>query len=160
MEIFFWVTGFFAAFLGNIAAFGISSILLPVAVSIFPFELALALTSIFHIFGNFGRIAFFREKLDKRIFLLFGFPNVIFTFLGASLVGVFPEALLKSILGIILALYSILGLTGKELRFESKRAYLIIGGSIYGFFSGLVGSGGPLRGEMLSSFGLTGGVYV
>ncbi len=51
-------------------------------------------------------------------------------------------------------------MTGKELRFESKMAYLIIGGSIYSFFSGLVSSGGPLRGEMLSSFGLTRGVYV
>jgi hypothetical protein len=160
MEIFFWITGFFAAFLGNIAAFGINSILLPVAVSIFPFETALALTSIFHMFGNFGRIGFFREELDRRIFILFGSPNIIFTFLGASLVGEFPETILKSILGVILVLYSILGLTGKELRFESKRVYLIIGGSIYGFFSGLVGSGGPLRGAMLSSFGLTGGVYV
>jgi len=58
-------------------------------------------------------------------------------------------------LGIILGLYSILGLTGRELRFESKRVYLIIGGSVYGFFSGLVGSGGPLQGAVLSSFGLT-----
>jgi len=160
MEILFWVTGFFAAFLGNIAAFGISSILLPVAVSVFPFELALVLTSIFHMFGNFGRIGFFRGKLRLRIFLLFGIPNIIFTFIGASLVGNFPEEILKLILGIILVLYSILGLTGKELRFESKKSYLIIGGSIYGFFSGLVGSGGPLRGAMLSSFGLTGGAYV
>ena len=62
MELLFWVTAFFAAFLGNIAAFGISSILLPVAVNIFPFELALVLTSVFHMFGNLSRIGFFREK--------------------------------------------------------------------------------------------------
>jgi hypothetical protein len=160
MEIIFWITGFFAAFLGNIAAFGISSILLPIAVTVFPFELALILTSIFHLFGNLGRIGFFRGELKMRIFLLFGVPNVIFTFIGANLVGIFPEAVLKLILGIILVLYSILGLSGRELRFESRKPYLILGGSIYGFFSGLVGSGGPLRGAMLSSFGLTGGAYV
>jgi hypothetical protein len=52
--------------------------------------------------------------------------------------------MLKLILGVILLLYLILGLVGKELRFESKNSYLVIGGSVYGFLSGLVGSGGPL----------------
>jgi len=160
MSLIFWVTAFFASFLGNIAAFGISSILLPVAVSIFPYKLALALTSIFHLFSNIGRMGFFRGELDKRVILLFGVPTIIFTFLGASLVGVFPETWLKIGMGIILVSYSVLGLTGKELRFNSNKVLFIVGGSIYGFFSGLVGSGGPLRGALLSSFGLTGGIYV
>jgi hypothetical protein len=160
LEIWFWVVSFFAVFLGNIAAFGISSILLPVAVSVFPFELALVLTSIFHIFGNFGRIGFFREELNKRVFLLFGVPNVIFTFIGASLVGIISDLYLKIGLGIILVIYSALGLFDKDLRVEARVSYLVVGGAVYGFFSGLVGSGGPLRGALLESFGLTKGIYV
>ena len=56
--------------------------------------------------------------------------------------------------------FSLFGLSGREFRFKSNRLFLLIGGSIYGFFSGLVGSGGPLRGALLSSFGLTGGIYI
>jgi uncharacterized membrane protein YfcA len=127
MEIWFWVVGFFAAFLGNLSAFGISSILLPVAVSVFPFELALVLTSIFHLFGNVGRIGFFKGELDKHVFLLFGIPNVVFTLIGASLLGVIPEAWLKTGLGIILVLYSSLGLLNRELMIQSRISYMVLG---------------------------------
>lgn len=160
MELFFWVTAFFAAFLGNIAAFGISSILLPVSVSVFSFETGLVLTSIFHIFGNVGRVGFFRGRLDRRVFVLFGVPNLVFTGLGASLVGVVPDGLLRALLGVVLVLYAVYGLSMRELRFEPSTVNCVAGGAVYGFFSGLVGSGGPLRGAMLTSFGLTGGVYV
>ena len=160
MSIIFWVTAFFASFIGNIAAFGISSILLPVAVSVYPYKIALALTSIFHLFNNVWRIELHRGKLDKRFFLLFGVPSTLFTFLGASMVGVFPETFLKIGLGIVLVTYSLLGLTGSKLNFNLNKSLIILGGSVYGFLSGLLGSGGSLRGAILASFELTGGEYI
>jgi uncharacterized membrane protein YfcA len=160
MELIFLVVAFFAVFLGNIAAFGISSILLPVAVNLFQFRTGLVLTSIFHIFGNFGRIGFFRGEYNRRLLLLFGVPNILFTYIGAYLVGIVQGFFLRFGLGIILVVYSSLGLVNKELRFNPSDLNCVIGGSIYGFFSGFVGSGGPLRGAILTSFGLTGGVYV
>ena len=73
--------------------------------------------------------------------------------IGASLVGLVDESILRVIVGLILATYSGLGLKHK-LEFKSNTVNSILGGSVYGFLSGLVGTGGPLRGAILLGFGL------
>jgi uncharacterized membrane protein YfcA len=160
MEILFWVVAFVAGVLGTIAAFGISSILLPVALSSFNYETALILVSLFHISGNIGRISFFNRNPDKQLIKFFGIPAVICTFAGASLVGSIDESILRVLLGLILLIYSGLGLLNHKLSFKPTRTNSIIGGSVYGFLSGLVGTGGPLRGAILLGFGLERELYI
>lgn len=160
MQVLFWVVAFFAAILGTIAAFGISSILLPVALSLFDYETALVLVSLFHISGNIGRITFFSRKPDKELVVTFGIPAVLFTFIGANLVGVVDQMILKVLLGGILIIYSGLGLLNHKLKFTPSRTNSVIGGSVYGFLSGLVGTGGPLRGAILIGFGLERELYI
>jgi uncharacterized membrane protein YfcA len=53
-----------------------------------------------------------------------------------------------------------LGLLNHKLRFKATRFKSVLGGSIYGFFSGLVGTGGPLRGAILIGFGLQREQYI
>lgn len=156
----FWIVAFFAAILGTIAAFGISSILLPVALSLFDYETALVLVSIFHISGNIGRISFFSRRPDMGLVFSFGLSAVFFTLIGASLVGVIDQEFLKVILGFVLVTYSGLGLLDRKLRFDASRTNSIIGGAVYGFLSGLVGTGGPLRGALLIGFGLERELYI
>lgn len=160
MAIIFWVTAFFAGILGTIAAFGISSILLPVALSVFDYETALVLVSLFHLSGNIGRISFFNRKPDKRLIVFFGIPAVISTFIGASLVGTTNESALRLVMGLVLVVYSGLGLMKHKLEFKPSSMNSVIGGSIYGFLSGLVGTGGPLRGAILIGFGLERELYI
>ncbi len=160
MVFVFWVVAFLAAILGTIAAFGISSILLPVALSYFDYETALILVSLFHISGNIGRISFFNRKPDRGLILSFGVPAVIFALLGSSLVGSVDESVLRVIVGLILVTYSGLGLMNHRLRFKPSTLNSVIGGSVYGFSSGLVGTGGPLRGAILIGFGLERELYI
>ena len=160
MEIVFWITAFFAAILGTVAAFGISSILLPVALNVFDFETALVLVSLFHISGNIGRISFFSRKPDKKLIIFFGIPAVLSTFVGASFAGIMDEAFLKLVVGLVLVIYSGLGLLKHILRFKTSKINSIVGGSVYGFLSGLVGTGGPLRGAILLGFGLERELYI
>ncbi len=160
MEILFWVTAFIAGILGTIAAFGISSILLPVALSSFNYETALILVSLFHISGNIGRITFFSRKPDWQLIKFFGIPAVICTFTGASLVDSIDESILRVLLGLILVIYSGLGLSNHKLSFKPTKLNSVIGGSVYGFLSGLVGTGGPLRGAILLGFGLERELYI
>jgi uncharacterized membrane protein YfcA len=160
MEIIFWVTAFLAAILGTIAAFGISSILLPVALSVFDYETALVLVSLFHISGNIGRIGFFNRKPDKKLIIYFGIPAVISTLVGASLVGSVEEGVLRLIVGAVLVVYSGLGLLNHKLRFKPSIVKSVLGGIVYGFLSGLVGTGGPLRGAILIGFGLERELYI
>ena len=160
VETVFWAAALVAALIGTIAGFGFSSILLPVALSVFQYETALALVSIFHLFGNLGRVGFYRGNLDRRLMFLFGLPAVAMTFAGAMLVSVLPKDPLRLAVGLILVAYSALGLMGRQVTVSPTASRSVLGGGVYGFSSGLVGTGGPIRGAFLSAFGLDSGTYI
>src|SRR3990167_1421176 len=100
MEWIFLSIAFFAEVIGTIAGFGSSTIALPLALFLFDFQTALVLVAFLHIFGNIGRISFFRHGLDTNLLLKFGVPSVILTVIGALLVQSIPQNVLKMILGI------------------------------------------------------------
>ncbi len=160
METVFWVAAIVASVIGTVAGFGFSSILLPVALSVFPYEIGLALVSVFHLFGNLGRIGFYRGGLDRKIMVLFGVPAVAMAFAGAMLVRVLPKSQLRLAVGLILVAYSAIGLSGRRFTVKPTVGRSVLGGGIYGLFSGLVGTGGPIRGAILSAFGLESGTYI
>ena len=56
----------FSEVIGTMAGFGSSTIYLPLASYFVDFRTALVLVAIFHLFGNVGRITFFRHGLDNR----------------------------------------------------------------------------------------------
>lgn len=160
LDLVFWGVAFFAALLGTIAAFGISSILLPVALLFFEFRTALALVSIFHLAGNIGRITFFRSGVDLRFIIKFGVPSVVFTFLGASLVTFVSQPVLRFVLGLVLMGYTFLSLFNPTLTLTPNRVNSVVGGAVYGFFAGLIGTGGPIRGAILSAFRFKKSTYI
>ncbi|MDO8583064.1 MAG: sulfite exporter TauE/SafE family protein [bacterium] len=159
MEILFFASAFISETVGTIAGFGSSTIFLPLALLFFDFKEALILVALFHIFGNLGRIGFFKHGLDRRTLLIFGIPSVAFTLLGALLVNYTSSDLLKGILGIFLAIYAVLFLY-KDLKIKQSLFSSIIGGGLSGFLAGLIGTGGALRGAFLTAFGLPKEKYI
>jgi len=91
---------------------------------------------------------------------LFGLPAVAMTFTGAILVNVLPKSPLKLAVGLILVTYSTLGLTGRQVTVKPTAGRSVLGGGAYGFSSGLVGTGGPIRSAFLSAFGLEAETYI
>lgn len=160
MEILFFASALIAEIIGTIAGFGSSTVFLPLALLFFDFKTALILVAIFHIFGNLGRISFFKHGLDKRILLIFGVPSIILTLLGALLVNYISQDLLKGILGIFLAVYAILFLFKDDLRIKQSLLNSIVGGGLSGFLAGFIGTGGALRGAFLTTFGLPKEKYI
>ena len=160
MEILFFISALLAEIIGTMAGFGSSTIFLPIALFFFDFKTALILAAIFHMSGNIGRIAFFRHNFDKRILLIFGIPSVLFTVIGASLVRFASQPLLKLILGVFLFLYVIFSLYRPDISVRSSMKNNMVGGSLSGFFAGLIGTGGALRGAFLTSFKLEKSVYI
>ncbi len=57
-------------------------------------------------------------------------------------------------------IYSVLNLLDHKLIFSPTRGNSILGGSTYGFLSGLVETGGPIRGAILTAFGLEKEEYI
>src|SRR3990167_3335074 len=94
----FFALAYLAEIAGTVAGFGSSTIFLPLAVMFLDFPTALVLVAGLHIFGNLGRIGFFRHGLDRQLVIKFGLPSVAFSLAGASLVTYLPQELLKGIL--------------------------------------------------------------
>lgn len=154
MEILFFISALFSEIVGTIVGFGSSTIFLPLALLFVDFRTALILVALFHIFGNIGRISFFRHGLEKNVLLRFGLPSIIFTLIGALLVSFVSQSLLKAIMGVFLVFYSLLTLWKDNLQVRPTLLNAVIGGGLSGFLAGLIGTGGALRGAFLTGFGI------
>ena len=143
-----------AEIIGTIAGFGSSTIFLPLALLFVDFKTAIILVAIFHLFGNLSRIIFFREGFDRRVILQFGVPSVLLSLLGAFLIGVLPQPVLKLILGIFLIVTSVSFMAKPGLKFPANTRTFIAGGSATGFITALVGTGGALRATLLQGFNI------
>lgn len=159
MDLLFLPIAFVSEIIGTIAGFGSSTIALPLSLFIFDFHTALALVAFLHIFGNISRISFFKHGLNGRMLLMFGVPSIIFTLIGAFLVESISQNLLKMILGLFLVIYTFWSWSGK-LQIKQSFTTSTIGGSLSGFFAGLIGTGGALRGAFLTAFGLPKEKYI
>jgi uncharacterized protein len=112
------------------------------------------LVAIFHLFGNLSRIIFFRQGFDKRIILQFGVPSILLSLLGAFLIGVLPQPVLKLILGIFLITTSASFLIKPGLNLPANTSTFIAGGRATGFITALVGTGRALRTTLLQGFNI------
>lgn len=152
--ILFFISALIAEIIGTMAGFGSSTIFLPLALMFVDFKTAIVLVAIFHLFGNLSRIIFFREGFDMRIILQFGVPSVLLSLLGAFLIGVLPQPVVKLILGIFLVVTSVSFLARPGLKFAANTRAFIAGGSATGFITALVGTGGALRATLLQGFNI------
>jgi uncharacterized membrane protein YfcA len=152
--ILFFISALISEIIGTMAGFGSSTIFLPLALLFVDFKTAIILVAIFHLFGNLSRIIFFREGFDKRIILQFGVPSIFFSILGALLIGVLPQPILKLILGIFLITTSASFLIKPKLKIPANTSTFIAGGGATGFITALVGTGGALRATLLQGFNI------
>ncbi|MEX1997796.1 MAG: sulfite exporter TauE/SafE family protein [Candidatus Andersenbacteria bacterium] len=160
MNLFFFAAALFAEIVGTIAGFGSSTIFLPLAIFFVDFKTALVLVAFLHIFGNLGRISFFRYGLERRLLVTFGVPSVVGSIGGALLVPHVSQDLIQAFLGVFLVLYAVIFLWREELQFAPRAINAVIGGSLSGFLAGLIGTGGALRGAFLNAFRLNKEKYI
>jgi uncharacterized membrane protein YfcA len=160
MSPWFFAAAFLSDVIGTVIGFGSSTVFLPLALLFVDFRTALILVGFSHLFGNIGRVAFFRHGLDRRLLLLFGIPSVLFAFAGATLAAAAPQDALKAALGVFLIVFSIVSIVRPNLRFPAGVASAAIGGTVSGFVAGLIGTGGALRGAFLTGYRLTKERYI
>ena len=160
MDILFFLAAFVSEIIGTIAGFGSSTIFLPLALFFFDFQTALVLSAFLHLFGNLGRIGFFRHGMDKGLILKFGIPSIILTLIGALAVPLFDQVTLKGILGIFLIMYSSYSLWREKFPIAPSALNAVTGGALSGLIAGLIGTGGALRGAFLTGFKLPKKKYI
>ena len=149
-----------ATFVGTLTGFGSSTIMLPVVILFFPLPQALLFVGIIHWFNDIWKIILFKRGLKWRLILGFGIPGIITSFLGASLAVTTSAQILSRILGGFLITYVVFLAIKPTFKLAQTNLTSVSGGSFSGFFAGIFGLGGAIRGLFLSAFNLPKEVYI
>ncbi|MBI4120321.1 MAG: sulfite exporter TauE/SafE family protein [Parcubacteria group bacterium] len=161
---------FIAAAVGTITGFGTSTLMIPILVIFFPPVEAIFLVAIIHWFGNIWKVAFFRSGFNLRLFVLFGAVGLATSYFGASISLGANEQILLRLLGAFLAGYALFlifqgkfsakGGPASGWKIPAGNLTALSGGALSGFFAGMFGIGGAIRGMFLTAFDLPKAVYI
>lgn len=146
--------------IGTVTGFGTSTIMVPVMLFFFPLPITLLFAGLIHWFGDIWKMLFFRSGIRWRLLLLFGATGLVASYIGASLILTIPEEMLSRSLGLFLLIY-VGWLTIKpQWQLPERNTTALVGGTLSGFFAGLFGVGGAVRGAFLSAYNLPKDVYL
>ena len=159
-DIIFLISSLGAVIIGTVAGFGSSTVLLPIALFFVDFKTAIILVAILHISGNISKITIFKQGLNWKILAIFGIPSILLAILGANLIDLIPQDIMKLILGIFLIVFSATTLVKPSMKIPVSKKNLVAGGSISGFLAGLIGTGGALRASFLTGLNLEKFTYI
>lgn len=149
-----------ASFLGNVAGFGISVIMIPIlTLFISPLE-ALLLVGIIHLFNSLWKVILFHQAFDFKLLLAFGLPGIAFSYMGALLPRVVDTPTYYVIFGTFLISFAVYLVWMEHLHVPAKTNWAILGGSLSGFIAGMFGTGGPIRSAFLLVFKLPKETYL
>ena len=153
------------------SGFGLGTILMPVFAIFFPVEIAIGLTAIVHFLNGLFKVFLVGRNANWNVALRFGIMAAVAAVAGAWVLSLlthlpvlytyqisgheFHITPIKSVIAVLLLMFTILELTPKfhELSFDKK--YLPLGGMVSGFFGGLSGNQGAFRTAFLIKSGLS-----
>ncbi|MBY0385687.1 sulfite exporter TauE/SafE family protein [bacterium] len=160
-DLLFAFIGFLSEILGTISGFGSSTFFVPVAQMLESFHLVLVLTALLHSIGNLSRLYYFKNSFDKKLFIKMALPSIALSGLGALLTKYIPTDLLSKALGAGLIIISIVlffkKTKQKSLLSPAWGAPLV---GLSGFMTGLLGTGGAIRGVALASLQIEKGLFI
>lgn len=160
-----------ASMLTFFSGFGLGTILMPVFALFFPIQTAIALTAIVHLLNNLFKLTLVYRSINHKILLRFGVPAILFSFIGAYLLGYLDNSSMvlfeysvasktftikwnAFVVGLILLVFSVLELSSRFDNWQVASKWQPFGGMITGFFGGLSGHQGALRSVFLLKAGL------
>lgn len=151
---------FFSETLGTVSGFGSSTFFVPAATAFENIRFVLALVALLHCFGNLSKITLFGEYFRWAPFVRLALPSILLTGVGALLSDRASPGVLTRYLGFFLMAIPLVFLFGgKWLRSMPREAAVLLSG-FSGFSSGLIGTGGALRGLALAALGLEKNTFV
>lgn len=146
--------------MGTIGGFGSSVFFVSVGQFFYSFQTILALTGILHVFSNTSKLLFFWKTIHWKLVLTIGLSSVILAIAGALLTRWIEFTYAKLLLGIFLIGLSSLLFIRPDTKVSATISNSVIGGAIAGFLAGLIGTGGAIRGIILTAFSLEKNFFV
>jgi uncharacterized protein len=156
----FLLIALLAEILGTLGGFGSSLFFVSIAQFFFDMQTVLALTGLLHIFSNSSKIALFRKSIDWRLALSLGVPSVLLAIAGAYLTTMVNLEYSRLILGGFLIAFSIWFFLKPDFQLVPNLRNTLVGGGAAGFLAGFIGTGGAIRGLVLTSFHLEKSLFI
>ena len=152
--IVFFLLTLFAEIIGTIGGFGSSLFFVSLLQFLYDFQTVLALTGILHVFSNSAKLFLFWKSIDWKLVRWLGISSVLLAIGGAFLTRYVEFEYAKILLGIFLIVFSIWMLLRPKDQVRATVTNSIVGGGIAGFLAGFIGTGGAIRGLILTAFNL------
>lgn len=153
-----------------LSGFGLGTVLVPVFAIFFPLPLAIASTAIIHLLNSVFQASLVGKFANRSIVLKFGIPAALAALIGAFLLSFFSTlpplftyqfhgltmsvTTIGLIVGIMVITSSFFELIPQLAHLSVAAKYIPLGGILSGFFGGLSGNQGTLRGAFLIKSGL------
>lgn len=137
-----------------VSGFGIGSLVTPLLAARFGMEAAVAAVALPHAVATALRCWRMRAHVDWPVLRRFGVPSALGALAGALLYARAGGGTLTAVLGGLLILTAIAGVTGVMTRLRPRGAAVWLLGLASGGFGGIVGNQGGLRSGALMAFGL------
>jgi uncharacterized protein len=147
---FVFLLSVFAGFVASVIGFGIGSLVTPVLAIWLGTETAILVTVLPHLAGGLLRGWSLRRSIDRSILVRFGIFSAVGALTGALLFARLSSTVLTSLLGGLLVLTAIAGLTDWSRKWRLSAPLAWTAGITSGIFGGLVGNQGGLRAAALT----------
>lgn len=134
--------------------FGIGSLLTPLVAVTLGMELAIAVVALPHSVATTLRAVRLWRAIDWPVLVRFGLLSAAGGLAGAMLYASLGDRSLTLVLGGLLLLTAVAGLTGHADRWHPRGAMVWLLGLASGGFGGVAGNQGGLRAAALGTFGL------
>jgi hypothetical protein len=142
------------------SALGIGSfILIPIVALYIGAKASVGVLTIYFLVQNINKLIFFKGHANidiAKIIILWAIPGVI---LGSILLGYVPDIYFEKILAIAILVFITNDIRNFFVGRRSEKGIPVFG-LLYGFFSGLLGSGNLVKGPLFVSLGLLKESYI
>lgn len=157
--IMLFLSAYIAATLSGAAGFGGALLLLPALTALIGVDAAIPVLTIGQIFGNASRVWFGRRELSWKPIMYFLITAIPLTILGSYLFVNISSQVIKIGIGVFLILLVIYRrMPVAQTKWSNKG--MLLGGSLTGLLSGLVGSAGPLGAAFFLGLNLAPTAYI
>lgn len=143
--IIFVAVGFAGALISTVFGFGTALMVLAVGAHILPLPEAVALATVLFTASTISKTVIFARVMDWRVVGIMAASSLPFAYLGAELLVDLPAELLRRLLGVMVLAYLLLGYLKRMPTIPVGTAGLVIGSALYGFVSGLLGTGNVIK---------------
>ena len=151
----FILLGFITSIASAVVGFGSAMLVLALGPYILPVKEVIVLSAVLFTASTLSKSILFAREIDWKMvgkISIFSFP---FAYLGGSLVGEVPIALLQRLLGGMIIVYVLLNLFSQGHQLKNTTKTLLLGATTYGFVSGLLGSGNLMKAIFFNEMNLS-----